>query len=190
MEYPELLFFASIILAQTNEKFGDLYTKIWYMRYLFIHQQILEEHSVKIFTSINEIINDLKKLCPDVENQKLKIELHLEFGRIYLYYGHVQKSKDDIDIAVKYSGIQTSLIGALGKRTKFQKEDLAQLMLKVDVDEKKLLDSTDKSNHSHFPVDVSLDDEIRLNKIEYTEKPDGEFPALGTLQQAVILGIL
>lgn len=38
-------------------------------------------------------------------------ELHKENGKIYFYYGHIQKIKEEIEIAKKYSGFQTTVIG-------------------------------------------------------------------------------
>lgn len=184
VESPEFLHFALVILRYSYQNFSDLeIAKIWYSRCLFIHQQILEEHSVKIFNKLTKVIDELKELITDEEND----DLRLEFSRIYLYYRHVQKSKEEMEIATKHSGLQTSLIGVLGKRTKFQEMDLPQLTFKIDINTS---DVKDESGVCDSPVDVSLDDEVRLNKIEYANKPDGECPELTSLQQAVLLGIL
>ncbi|XP_065322362.1 tetratricopeptide repeat protein 27-like isoform X2 [Gordionus sp. m RMFG-2023] len=63
--------------------------------------------------------------------------------------------------------------GALGKRTKFQKHDIAQLLLRVKrkgtLDSHKYFDSdTEDSNNKMLPKDIFLDDDTLLDKIAYS----------------------
>lgn len=76
--------------------------------------------------------------------------------------------------------------GALGKRTKFQQEDLAQLTLRVEVGENVGHDDSEAT----LPVDVKLEDEVQLNKIKFKNQEDGEHPNLTGLHQAIILAVL
>ncbi|XP_065321974.1 tetratricopeptide repeat protein 27-like isoform X2 [Gordionus sp. m RMFG-2023] len=65
------------------------------------------------------------------------------------------------------------LTGALGKRTKFQKHDIAQLLLRVErkgtFDSRKYFDSdTEDTNNKMLPKDIFLDDDTLLDKIAYS----------------------
>ncbi|CAG2054188.1 unnamed protein product [Timema podura] len=78
--------------------------------------------------------------------------------------------------------------GALGKRTRFQEKQLAQLMVKVSVSRNE--DVIPRVDTKHLPKDLSLDDEVRLNQIKFANEDDGKFPALLPLEQAVVLATL
>lgn len=67
---------------------------------------------------------------------------------------------------------------------------MAQLTLKVNVEKDNELDDNEVVNIKDYPTDLSLNDEVRLNKIKYADSSDGEYPQLKGLQQAVILGML
>lgn len=91
--------------------------------------------------------------------------------------------------ALTVTNISTELTGVLGKRTRFQQADVAQLTLKVSTD------STHSSTHcpdstpnlvGMFPREVSLDDDTVLDKIDFTQPQAVQH--LSALQQATLLG--
>lgn len=100
--------------------------------------------------------------------------------------------------ALQVSCISTELTGVLGKRTRFQQTDVAQLMLKVSTSSTHSPESTPhspESTHSpdpqreggrEFPREVSLDDDTVLDKIHFTQPQNLE--CLSSLQQAALLG--
>lgn len=92
-------------------------------------------------------------------------------------------------------------LGSLGKRTKFQEKDIAQLLLQVTVSDSGTTHTTPPAHstpsqttptHStpsqtaSLPKDLALGDDTLLDKIEFTE----QLPQLQLtpLQQAVVLG--
>lgn len=80
------------------------------MRCLFLHQQVLEELSPILFDKIMAVINEIR-LTVDSISKADAIALHLEFGRIYMYYGNIQKLKEDVNHATNLCGLKLSLSG-------------------------------------------------------------------------------
>lgn len=90
--------------------------------------------------------------------------------------------------------------GALGKRTRFQQSEIAQLMLEVSTGDSHTPDggATSREVDSHtpeggatslLPREVSLDDDTLLNEVEYTRSRDTlHLATLSPLQQATLLG--
>lgn len=79
------------------------------------------------------------------------------------------------------------VIGALGKRTRYQERDIAQLTLKVDSALSTMLDG---GTTSCVPKDMHLEDEIRLPEIKFADEDVKKFPALNGIQQSAILASL
>ena len=85
----------------------------------------------------------------------------------------------------------------MGKRTKFQQRDLPQFTLNfikdrntcTQADVEVLGDITNGTceNNEHFPKDLKLDDEVRLDKIKFTDQR--EFPELTMPEQCLVFGI-
>ncbi|PSN47384.1 hypothetical protein C0J52_11170 [Blattella germanica] len=76
---------------------------------------------------------------------------------------------------------------ALGLRTKFQVRELPQLTVQISVPENRPL-SFPAVQQEHLPKDLKLDDEVRLDKIKFTNASDGKFPDMHPIEQAVVLG--
>ena len=77
----------------------------------------------------------------------------------------------------------------MGKRTKFQCSDLAQLILKVTLNNDTSLEELEVETCT-LPKDLKLDDEVRLDKIKFIDNSLNTYPTLTGLQQAVILSNL
>lgn len=78
-------------------------------------------------------------------------------------------------------------LGALGKRTKFQEKDIAQMLLKVTcTSEEQGSTITAETDSSLLPKDLLLGDDTLLEEIKFTDQ--ASTPLLSSLQQAAILG--
>lgn len=90
--------------------------------------------------------------------------------------------------ALQAIGISSELIGILGKRTRFQQTDVAQLMLKVSISSTHGLaePQPQREGRREFPQEISLDDDTVLDKIDFTQPQTLE--CLSSLQQAALLG--
>ena len=93
--------------------------KIWFLRSLFINQQILDELSPQLFEKINIIVDEIKSSLHSYSKAAI-IALHLEFARIYIYFNNIQISKTDVQKATDLSGVEISLSGMyILKKKKF-----------------------------------------------------------------------
>ena len=77
----------------------------------------------------------------------------------------------------------------MGKRTKYQERDIAQLTLKVDSVLSSFLDGPDITS-TNLPKDLRLDDEIRLPEIKFADEDVKKFPSLNGTQQSAIMASL
>lgn len=182
--HPELLVLARAALLT---ELPNLESSLWWWRFrcLFIHQQILEEKSPVLHDELYVLKEKLQQ-CEDLRKEKeLNVLLHLELTQMHLFYHEVQPSEQVLSIALVSAGLNINLTGALGKRTRFQQRDLAQLML--DVQSSELKTTTPKLPLEDLPKDLKLDDEVRLDKIAFSNTGDGKYGDLTPLQQACVL---
>lgn len=64
------------------------------MRYIFVHQRVLEESSQLLHSAFLDIMGEINKLEKSVEGDlQFSSLLQLEIGYTYLLYGEVQKTK-------------------------------------------------------------------------------------------------
>lgn len=77
----------------------------------------------------------------------------------------------------------------MGKRTRYQERDIAQLTLKVDSVPLSLLDSNNKGV-SYLPKDLRLEDDVRLPEIKFADEDVKKSPSLNGTQQSAILASL
>ena len=101
-------------------------------------------------------------------------------------YFHINKIREAVNEAFNIVGIKIEETGALGKRTKFQEKELAQLTLNI---RNLKMDSTTNDMTEEIlkdlPQDLKLDDEVRLDKIAFSEHRN--LNILSDINSAVIL---
>lgn len=189
MTHPEFLLMARITITACCNSAQPLPSSEWWrMRCLFIHQQVLEEFSPTLHADITRIMGQLEKCEPLMTSDTSLVCFHLEAARAHLYYRYVTQSHEHMKIAVKAANMTVNLVGALGLRTKFQEKELPQLTVKVSVPENHLVGFT-TVQLEHMPKDLKLDDEVRLDKIKFSDDSAGQFPLMHPIEQAVMLGI-
>ena len=96
--------------------------------------------------------------------------------------------------ATEISGIKIEETGVLGKRTKFQQRDLPQFTLNLlkeksrdintDAKEKDEIKQVTSYHECSLPVDVKLNDEVRLEKINFSNQH--ELPELSIEDQCLV----
>lgn len=109
------------------------------VRFNAYHQRLLSGLSggrLSDSTTLQDIIEkDLKELEMDLLGSKstfgteAKVQFLLEKAQIYIMQGLDMKAKENVKLAKSVSGFEYALSGALGKRTKFQQNDISQLVL-------------------------------------------------------------
>ncbi|XP_033209501.1 tetratricopeptide repeat protein 27 [Belonocnema kinseyi] len=177
---PEFLYLAKIIFSSKELQNIFESSKWWLLRANFVHQLILEEISTPIFEESEKLIADISQSSL-LENSWLKTLFHLEVAHFYLYYKRIQSSDKHLEIAENSAKLKLELTGVMGTRTKDQQFENAQLFLKVEVGK----DLFSSRICDDMPVALSLNDDVRLEKIKISEEVENV--ELGCLEEAVIL---
>lgn len=187
---PELLLLSMQVLEvlySLEESFLYLW---WYFRCKVIHQRILEDASATLYEELEGLIEKLDYMSVSLKDRsRLRIVLYLEIAEAYLLYGRTQEAQEFIDISEKLSGFEMNLVGALGKRTAFQKKYISQLSLSVKLAENiERLPAASTHGSTVLPPLVELEDDVRLERIQFVEelKPT----ELSSIEQTVCFGYI
>uniref|UniRef100_A0A8D3CL75 Tetratricopeptide repeat protein 27 n=1 Tax=Scophthalmus maximus TaxID=52904 RepID=A0A8D3CL75_SCOMX len=188
---PFLLLLASIILTKCSSKMESLQLLPWWtLRYINLHQQILEAPSPQLLNSAQSSMDKVLKCLPLLSEQRnLVIQFHLECVYMNLTYYEYQPAKEHIQKAQELSGLDINTTGALGKRTRFQHKNLAQLILEVHRKQDRPDQLVDEATPTPTPEDYLLGDDTVLDKISLVAPDQYELPDLSAEEQAVILGV-
>lgn len=177
------------------------------VRVNFWHQRMLSENADSLQKTI---YNDLETIGWSISNQssQARAQFLIERATIHTHHGFDKKAREDLKSAAEETGLQFALTGRLGKRTKFQQNELSQLVvLAVSAsdeksqnaysDESRSIDVNDDTKNATAestskPLSLDLNDDTLLEAISFSnETPSLEFldeelipPALKTLDPA------
>ncbi|XP_063047569.1 tetratricopeptide repeat protein 27 isoform X2 [Engraulis encrasicolus] len=201
---PFCLLLARVLLVTCRTHLTSLQLLPWWtLRYVSVHQQVLEARSPQLLSlaqSCMETVSKCEALLPGStgsSSRRLAMQFHLECGYTCLTYYEYQAAKDHFNQARHLSGLDINMTGALGKRTRYQENFLAQLILDVKRQEEAAVPEAENEPApaptptplSLLPKDHALSDDTVLNKINLAEPEEHELPDLTAEEQAVILGI-
>uniref|UniRef100_A0A674P459 Tetratricopeptide repeat protein 27 n=1 Tax=Takifugu rubripes TaxID=31033 RepID=A0A674P459_TAKRU len=190
---PFLLLLARVILVKCSSRMLSLQLVPWWtLRYISLHQQILEDCSPQLHSLAQSSMDTVMKCEPGLsEHCTLATQFHLECSYISLMYYDYKLAKEHIRKAQELSGLDISMTGALGKRTHFQQKNLAQLVLQVERKEEQAKasreDSPSYTPPSMLPRDYRLNDDTVLDHISFAEPGQYDLPDLRAEEQAVHL---
>ncbi|KAF8841574.1 tetratricopeptide repeat domain 27, partial [Paxillus ammoniavirescens] len=178
------------------------YARWWSLRASIIHEQLLDE-AVPL---PSDILGSLPQLMESTASDPdLAGRLQLEQGLLEHIFSHDRSAAGYFVRAARATGLHYELTGALGKRTKFQQNELSQLVLlaegrKRDGDEDAHsapeAKSADESNGSHpstsgsydipgikpnLPETLLLNDDTLLEQTEFTSSNPSTTALLGHL---------
>ncbi|KAK5642026.1 hypothetical protein RI129_008193 [Pyrocoelia pectoralis] len=176
-KHPALLSVALIIFKHC--KFDTVLNLWWYWRALIVHQQILDELSPKLLDEADRLHKELQNLHLHMHFQTL---LELEQAQLYQIYRNIPKSEQHLHKARELMGIKHEMVGALGKRTKYQENNVAQLQLLVTVSDS---DTRCDVNEFVVPKNLALEDDVRLDTVKFNTEPDQ--PSLTDLEQKYLV---
>ncbi|KAF7704853.1 hypothetical protein HF521_021925 [Silurus meridionalis] len=194
---PFLLLVAQVLLVSCAEKMDNLQLLPWWtLRYVALHQQVLEEKSPQLYSlakSSVEKVCKLEELLSGKTRRTLAMMFHLECSYTFLSYYEYRRAKEHLQKAQDLSGLHINMTGALGKRTRFQQNFLAQLILDVRRKDESFIPDSEFSlpptPTSLLPKDHQLNDDTVLNQINLAAPSDHQLPELSAEEQALILGV-
>ncbi|OWF36544.1 tetratricopeptide repeat protein 27-like [Mizuhopecten yessoensis] len=193
----ELLFVARFILLDCREHLKNLQTADWWLlRCISVLQQVLDDRSPTLKETTLELIDRVSKLEPlltDDKSRDLATQFRLEAGYCTMYYYEYNMAHEHFMAAKKNAGLDIELTGAMGKRTRFQQDAKAQLVLKVKKDSlqaspcgEELIPSPE---NIILPKDLLLGDETVLEAIKFED--DEHFAdTISPVDQAVVVGVM
>lgn len=190
---PELLFLAKSILEyhlNNNAEIVDPHiVQWWYVRYLYVHQQLLDEPMDTLYTAFLKYTDKLLSWeAVDVESKTL---LRLEVTQGLLAYRRTWKALTHLDAAKKLLLANIEVTAFLGKRTKWQQKALPQMALKILLGDSEALPSASETHRStSLPTLLQLDDDVRLEKITFESEEDNRTLALSSVVQQLVLSLL
>lgn len=180
----ELLAFAKYVLYKTTG------ASVWKARYLIIHQIVLSVPSTNLYLELKRVHQQFEGFLTDESKSRngrlLRIRIGVELSQFFLWYTDVGSSKPLIDAVRDFAGLRISFTGALGKRTRFQEKETAQLCCRIErtVNDTMAGDlaPADDNNEStkggnvgeeerklvQHPTNVSLNDDTLLNQVVFT----------------------
>ena len=172
----ELLAFARFVLYKTSG------ASIWKARYLIIHQVCLSVPSAHLYLELKRVHQQFEGFLTEEPRSRkgrlLKMQIGVELSQFFLWYTDVGSSKPLIDAVRDFSGLKICFTGALGKRTRFQTKDTAQLCFQIQRANKEVDawppadDAGEERKLLQHPNNVFLNDDTLLNQVKFTAGTD------------------
>lgn len=168
VRFPWLLSLAQDLLAQER----DAPWAWWYLRSLSLQGQIFDASSASLTVMIRELVEEHLTQALEQWGPTIYVEASLHLQAI----GEERRSQELLQMASTASGFKFSLTGVLGRRTKFQTFDVAQLAVQVATDEGSAtsvspLQGQQEDGH---PANVPLQDEVLTETAILSSGPLGD----------------
>lgn len=186
-EHLELLLLAKLIFKYCR-LCNNFVTEWWSLRTVMVHQVLLEDVTTTLFSIAETHVANLSNWA--ICNDRLKAKLLVEVSQMYLLCAKVSDAETRLGNAKELLGIDFELSGELGRRTRYQQRDIAQIKLTVQLngDVPRPKAGGEGTKCSGGPNVVRLEDDVRLDGIRFVDEQDTiQVPAV---EQTLILTTL
>ncbi|KAG5221009.1 TPR repeat-containing protein [Salix suchowensis] len=164
-KHPFLLRLAQLLLESPYHHCKSI--PWWRLRATTVHQHVLDETVAPPPSVLASIETQTESIASDPE---LTGRLHLEVGLLEHILSQDRAASNYFLRAIRATGLQYELTGALGKRTKFQQNDLSQLVLlaesQLSVANTSETSATEISGP--LPETLALNDDTLLEQTQFT----------------------
>ncbi|KAJ6491426.1 hypothetical protein C8R47DRAFT_1319720 [Mycena vitilis] len=199
--YAMLLRLAQLLLDAPSQHCQSV--PWWKLRVTLVHQQILDEPAPPPST----ILSVLEPLTPVYANDaELSGRLELEKGLLQHITSQDKLAAEYFIQAARATGMEYELTGALGRRTKFQQNELSQLILlaesqlKAEERPKNSSAVEPPPSSGQVPETIQLNDDTLLEQTAFTSSSPSAHsrlshldpaaqPALHPLDQSILLAM-
>jgi len=186
---PFLLAFSEELFLQLQQQGKHFSSHSWWrFRALVLHQQLLYHPTQTLKDEIDKCVKMLESFDFSFESSGyLYASLCLEIGWFNYDHFHFELAKSWFEKAAKSTGMVYEKTAILGKRTKFQIEAKAQLVVVGKSRDVNPNEEWKPSEDSDLPVEVILEDENLLKEIAFEE--DAQLDRFVPLDQCALLGL-
>lgn len=194
----------------------------WTMRYGRVHQDLLEQNSVTLKTHMDAVIpialanygvaaaaasssagSSTAAAAPAAVTplqHRLTTHVYMEACHVFHSYWQYRQIEECLAETQRQLGVEVELTGLMGKRTRWQKEEKAQLLVRVIPSDKRLAEMEEEKKNPSRPVDplliellphsLALDSDVLLPTLALSS-PDQSFidAPLSVCDQALLLAI-
>ncbi|GMS89937.1 hypothetical protein PENTCL1PPCAC_12112, partial [Pristionchus entomophagus] len=180
--------FPSIEEKKEEEEKGSIRSILLHFRHLLLWQLLLIEPAAEIKKRIEALVPVLSSLSLST---KERVRVQLELYHTWMRYFEHEKSSEALSLALSTSGLKLELTGRMGKRTRYQQKELAQLVLDLTSSSSYgslSPEEEDCDEERDVPVIVANQDDTLLQKVTLTEEQSsGPPPPLTSLHLALLL---
>ncbi|KAL8817768.1 MAG: hypothetical protein Q9223_003458, partial [Gallowayella weberi] len=149
----------------------------------FWHQKLLSENAASLQQIIYDDLDLLEKDLRNRDTEETPLRL-VQRATIHTQHGFDHKARVDLQSATKMTGLEFQLTGRLGKRTKFQENELSQLVVLAKSKDRRGIHSArgtamqsdgtngtsqDATNKTTVPEDLDLNDDTLLESINFSK---------------------
>ncbi|XP_058464178.1 tetratricopeptide repeat protein 27 [Malaya genurostris] len=188
---PELLYICKCIfekLIDEAEENASFIERFWYLRYLVIYQRCLEHLTHSLYYRFDRNVDQIAKEFDNVDDRNLKFQAYNEIVQGFVLFRRITKSERWIALLQDLTGIELNVEGALGVRTKYQQNALPQLTLRAKgLETLSLPSSFETHGRVSLPTILKLDDDVRLDKIKFTDEQENSDAQLPSIVQQMVL---
>lgn len=197
--HPELLAVTKFLLMHFDTKMESVSDPInkfiyqhWLLRYYGVHQLVIDQFTETLYNGIKQMSDSLVENFNNLPtlDQDSKVICLLEITAWQLNYKRIFTAKDKLQMAQQMLDVNITIEGKLGVRTKYQQKPLPQLMLCVDSPNGDIIELPSIESPVtpiKLPALLQLDDEVRLEKIQFVNEEDNMITRTKSIVQALIL---
>lgn len=198
-KHSKLLMTAQNLLMYARNKFPGTYSvQLWYLRYLLVHQKIIEEPCTSLFEKFTITATFLLDNLITLTSLKNRALVKLEILQGFLQYKRVSQAEKLFEEVKEMLKVEIEKSGALGVRTKYQTKPVPQLLVRVnqqdEQDEGSVETQIESASVTHtstnLPKLLLLEDDLRLEAVKFNDETEGKLQQYNSVIQALLLAHL
>ncbi|VDO63379.1 unnamed protein product [Schistosoma margrebowiei] len=138
-----------------------------YLKCIYLHQYLIgDERSPKLKSEFQDIINVCEECLDSTHTTEDVIQYLMLSSYLSAFYYEYEASKTFASRCAQYLNIDVKFCGVLGKCTRFQEKEVANLTVKVN----RVVESKDNKTSGNFPLPqiIPLSDDVLLNSVIFS----------------------